>query len=685
MPVQIGAPTVSGGASTGTAQALSNWSSQRSQEKAAKNMQSALQEGQNTVIEKKDGKRVMPEKREALFGFIGGKTAEQYNRGLQNAYVLSVDRDNTTELGRIAQESNGDVNLFDEQANAYLKSMLATVDPVARDSIAASAQGIRDRAFQSVQRLGISKHLKQAEDSRIAAATTYSDEASKYSFSGDHQGAQENILKLKASYDAMVEAGDVAPEVADRMFQKEYKRAIGNGYKGELFRKAETDIDGAISQLDNLERPDNFTPEEWDSFMGQALSGINEIATLKRQQEADRNIQMETEISNLEIMSRTGIGLPPEEVIARADELFQQGDLSMGKRTAIISGVIKGQGQRKQKAINYDAVAKRLGGQKDVVLEKSWIDGFYDEKFHPMLSTGQYGETSIESAKANFVDRMKYVPTAMKDEISTYLKSDDPELITKASTLMDKIDEIPGITDQFGKHERALASVTADLMANLSPAEAVAKAREITNPANQAQIEGRRSAIKQLVKDKDLNYLDAVRDRYEGWFSGVKVGAETEARLEKEYKDLFDAHYELGMTQDGADKAAKRLLGRNWGKWQGRVLKHSPEKYYEVNGSTDYVQKQLKRFVQDNTVGTSYNDVILVADEVTDRTASNGNPAYRVMLLTDDGIEPIVAGETGDGHWYPDREEEIKKVKDLNEEKFTKKQIKMSFPGMEAL
>ena len=252
------------------------------------------------------------------------------------------------------------------------------------------------------------------------------------------------------------------------------------------------------------------------------------------------------------------------------------------------------------------------------------------------------------------------------------LRSDNIELITQAASFIDRVDEIEGITDQFGKHERALASTTIDLMSNMTPREAVLKARELTDPANQARVEAREKSLKQLTggKSPDMDYRDEVSGSFESWFSGTNVKEIDHDQLAREYQDLFEAHYKAGMSLEGARTKANQLLGRNWGTWSDRVMKHSPDRYYSVGGSADYVQKQLTQFVKENTIGQDFNDVMLVADETTERTASTGSPAYRVILDTDEGLVPLIAGKTGVGHWMPDREKETKRLNEKGRKQF---------------
>jgi hypothetical protein len=143
--------------------------------------------------------------------------------------------------------------------------------------------------------------------------------------------------------------------------------------------------------------------------------------------------------------------------------------------------------------------------------------------------------------------------------------------------------------------------------------------------------------------------------------------------MTREYKDLFEAHYEAGMTESAAKEKAIALLKRNWKKSAvtGQVMKYAPDDYYSVAGGVDYIKTQLvndvnKEFVFAESIKA--DQVFLQATETTARTASQGEPEYRVMLLRDGSITPLY-GFT----WKPDQQKQIKKIEAENEAELNKR------------
>ena len=101
MPVQID-PSALGEipVNVGISQRLSNWSAKKAQEFSQRQQKKAFEEGRKTEIERDpEGRAVMPEERDV--GLIGGKTAEQYNIGLRDAYITAIDRDSTENVNRL--------------------------------------------------------------------------------------------------------------------------------------------------------------------------------------------------------------------------------------------------------------------------------------------------------------------------------------------------------------------------------------------------------------------------------------------------------------------------------------------------------------------------------------------------------------------------------------------------------
>lgn len=281
MAVNIGSQTVSGGAKLGVANALQQWADQKNREIAQRSLQAAREEGQQTEVQRDEkGQLVKPEERKGLLGgLIGGKTAEQYNKGARDAYIISVDRDNTQEVNRIAQESDGDLDYFDKVINQYRNTVMGNVDPVAQGDIRASLDFMIGRGRTAVQKVAISRQIQTDKEERWKAFNDYADESSRLTRNGELQGAQENILKARLTLDSMVESGDITRAKADELFLESKKEIFRQGFKKEVIDLAQEDIGKANARLNELEKevPKDYTPDQWEIVIDDIRADVNRI------------------------------------------------------------------------------------------------------------------------------------------------------------------------------------------------------------------------------------------------------------------------------------------------------------------------------------------------------------------------------------------------------------------------
>ena len=322
----------------------------------------------------------------------------------------------------LSQEADGNLKVFEETVNQYRSTTLANIDPAAQDDIRVSMDSMISRARNKVQSVAIQRDITAARDERERAAQTYSDEAASLATDGDIEGASEVTIKLRGVLDSMVASGDISKAESDTLFDKQAKRIITSEAKGEIRQLAERDPSLAFKRIDELkeQRPDMFSPEEWDNSISQMMVGANQVATINAKAVSDLTIQQKAEISNLEIMARTNTG-EPSEIVGRTNELFFEGKITPEKRTSIISSVVNGQQQAKKEALDFASVSERLEGDDSVVVDRKVVDQFYVKKYQPMLEAlaSESGQ-AVEGIKAAFVDRMKYMPSAMKDESFYY-------------------------------------------------------------------------------------------------------------------------------------------------------------------------------------------------------------------------------------------------------------------------
>lgn len=605
MPVQIGAQTISGGSSTGTAEALARWSAEKRQAQAQANLRQAREEGQQVEIAQEDGKRVMPEEAKPKFGFFGKKTAEEYNLGVRDAYILSVDSDNTSEISRIAQEADGNLDNFEEVAGQYRSTVLANVDPVAADSVRQSLDSMISRGRDGVQRLGIDRQIKQDKQAREIASQNYYEEAGRLIRKGDAQGAEENLLKSFAAIDSMVQSGDLSKEAGEEQKIFVQNRVTEEGYRAELVDTFdESGPQSAYDQLEELSKevPQYFSPEEWDTFINKAQSDLNK-------------------------------------------------KLARMKKEAVLSA------KEKSLAADYSAIEKRLDGDDSIIINPRAVDSFYQERLAPALQ--EMPVDVRQAAQANFINSLKYVPKGISSQVVNAVNSDNPDLISEAATMIDRIDQLPGVVNNIPKQQQAYISRVNLLMQNMEPKEAIDIARKATDPRDKARIEAVDTQLKGIKKDSPEIYMDRSQEAFHKMFrfSEPQVDDISKHKMAKEYEGLVSEFMRAGMDEESAFDKADKYIKRTWGEddtlGENVIMKYPVSDYYSIEGDTSWVKPQLMTDIQDAIFGVKAEKVFLASNEQTARLASIGKPSYQVIAVIDGVLTPL------EKNWAPDYDAEL--------------------------
>ncbi|NRA79844.1 MAG: hypothetical protein HRU18_16690 [Pseudoalteromonas sp.] len=652
--------------------------------------QRAAQQGASQAAQveltKEGGITQAPTKRKdsAVSEFLtGGISTKQYNKSLETAYLSSLGNDVVEGINALEAENPSNILAFNEKASSFAAGILRGVDPAVRQEVESVISGKTLNARLRVHRNTIKKNKAIAASESAAAIETFSNEAATLSREGNQIGSAEAIGQAFVTIDGMVESGDLAPAKASVM-----KREIERESAEQTFRAkfdTVTESEGAavaLEQLDSVANkiPKGWTPDEWDTFVKSERASIGQEVTRQAKVASDLTIDQAREISNIKIQASTGTG-DAGKIVQRTESLFNEGKISSSERTSILTKIVNQQKASIKKSADFASVADRMAGNDGIVLEPNTINDFYKEMMAEPLS--QVDPALKSQQQAEFVDSMKHVPTMMKNEITTQLRSGDPELIAQASELIDRIDGTPGLIDRsFSAHDRAFAEQVVSLSANLTPSEAVKLATDLTDPTNQSRIESVRSLIK---TDKlEDNYASIVQDAYNpfGPFEGTQVGEIALPLITKEYKNLFESHFEAGMSETGAKEKALSLIKRNWKKSEvtGQVMKYAPDDYYSVAGDVDYIKTQLvndvnKEFLFAESI--TPDQVFLQATETTSRTASQGAPEYRVMLVRDGSITPLYGF-----NWKPDMQKQIDKVQQKNEAELIKSRKEAGQPSI---
>ena len=602
---------------------LDSFAAQQAQIGAQKVAEQAYTRGQQAFAEGEQ-----PEfKKEGFFGKIPAKA---YNEGLRAAYVASIDRDNREEIARITAENPNNLAAYNDQVEAYRAATLNNVDPTARDVVSGSLDSLISSSRIKVQNNEIAKtHKENAREvsNQIEAAT---DDALGFARDGNAESSAESALAAFMGIQSRVAMGDISDAEAATQ-QRNLDRAITEEFKlGELVRTFDDEGEqAAFTRLDELsgKRPGGFAPDEWDSFISRSQTELNrKAARLER------------------------------ESIANA--------------------------KAAQKEMDFSSVEARVAGDDTQIINPKVADSYYNERVLPQI---QNQPPEVQRAvTAEYVDRLKLVPDTVVKEVTNAANSNNPELLANAARLIDRIDDIHGVVNKVPVEQQAYIQTVTNLMENMSPEEAVKLAREATNPKDKNRIE----AVESLLKAQKTKSPSLYLYRSESAFKKLFVWNDpvpdelSKHQMAKEYGDLYEAFRKAGSSESDAFDKADKTIKRNWGVSTAldkpSVMKYPPEDYYSVDGDAAWIKNQLYTDVREEVFGADIQDIFLMSNDQTARTAEIGQPTYAVKVMID-GVFYTLSD-----NWMPDMKTEVEARKTENVEAALARRQKRMDRGIDA-
>lgn len=635
------------------------------------------EEAQQAIAEGKPFKR---REESGIESFLtGGISTAAYNKSLETAYLAGLGQDTNEAISAIEAENPNNIAQFNEKVAGYASGVLSEVDPSVRPQVEQFISNKVSNARTRVHGNTIRNNKKLAAAESAAAVTSFGDEAAILSREGNLIGAAEAILQASSTIDGMVLAGDITLDKGNKLKREIERESSEQSLRLQFDGVAEAEgIEKAFERLEGISNKPakGWTPDEWDSFIGSQQTDLRQKAVRQQQSRANNDLENARQASNLKIEASTGVDLQgnpvdDSEIIGKTEKLFNEGIISGNERSSIITGIINKQQKSAKEAISKQKVAARLGGANEIALTQSEIDLTWDQDIAPALEG--LPVPTINASIAQFVDGTKIVPTQVIRQVNNNLNSNDPALVIESADLMDRLDSVRGIPDtNFSPSDRAFAETVVGLQQNLDPIEAVKLAKQNTNPNDKGRIEARQGLIK--TEKMELEYPSIVENAFDPFFGSTTVDEVSRGQLTREYKVLFEEHFKAGMSKDQAQEKSLQIIKRNWGETnvtgKAKALKYPPEDYYAVNGSVDYIGKDLFTSVADANIGLpdfKKEDIILVSDQTTARTAGQGRPSYMVMIDSgEQGLFPIVGFR-----YVPDMQKQVIKVQKENEQDIT--------------
>jgi hypothetical protein len=611
-----------------------------------------------------EGKAVVPKIKKGI-----GTISKAYNENALRAYTASAEEDMRLALDESYMANDSDTRGFEASVKSFEDSYFKDIPEEAKPFLLPVYAKRKNALIGKVGFSEASKIEKQNRDFYSNALGSSLERAKAFARNGDLIELQSEQEVVSRNLTKMVDSGYVTQEEADGMLANGQKEVNKQGVIGEVLKTYYRDGESAATEMVQAitaKVPDGWTVDEAQDFNKLVLTQLNQAKTEDSAIRTQEEIQKEFAYSDLIVNSKADNfgGVSPSKLVEQADQFLYDGYITSEQRAAIFRNVNTNLVAQQQKNTDYGAIASRLGGDDSVIIDTKTADKFYTEVFLKQKNTPQ--------DKANFVERMKYVPSGLTQEIKQGVLSDNPEVMASSANLIDRIDAVPGIsTDYLSPTERAIANRMNSLVKVMPPEDAAKLTRQVTDPANRNLVESREVKIKENLKNNPDFYTEVVDDALDKPFiltGDYKVSERSKADMAREFESTANGLYLAGYSdniQDAMEKS-KELVSKNWGAddigGTSTFRKYPLSWYYSVNGETDYIKEQLE--VDALAIAgypVSYENIVLLSDNKTAYTASTGAPQYAMLIISDDGT-PLPAG----GYWSPDKKSQVEKVKAEN-------------------
>lgn len=289
------------------------------------------------------------------------------------------------------------------------------------------------------------------------------------------------------------------------------------------------------------------------------------------------------------------------------------------------------------------------------------FNNYYNKSIAPILADMEPDERNVYLA--NLVATTKVIPDMLKGDIKNAARSLDPNVVATTADFVDRLRmSNPHLIQDIDKNDLGrIDMMNSKLASGATIDEAYKQVEDALNPANAAVYDRRVSELKDLELDYEMMALENFNAPWyvkilpgdSGSVSDTKSNFATRqiAQLTSEYRAAYETQYKMTGDTEAAKRYANQVVSGLYGvtKVNGtnQLMRHAPEKYYSINGVNNekwmrqQVLDQANEILKNSWVvpGTSAEkDVILTPiPGVTSRTAKEGRPLYKLMLLTPDG------------------------------------------------
>ena len=619
--------------------------SERGQEAGVASGMEAAQEGQ------------APETKEGFLSAISIYD-QAYNKAALNAYSSGIRVDGKKKLFELEEKyaTDPDPVAFQSDFNGYMKGV---TEGLPEDIAADLRLRLTEDAMRVQGRLADAQRKRQFD---LAVANlneelvTLADEQARAAREGDDTRVEE--LKLQIEKIGIDNAELLDPETLAKFEAKQRDRLIVQSNLGQLDRAILENEDLSLQErIENGKQMlatitanpiEELSPEQQSNLESQMATRLNQLESRLVEEDTAFGI----ELSDYEVKVASG-SIDPVDVDQQANEWYTAGKISQSEMTSLKKLARTAVARNAETTAVNVKITKQFTDQRDpyYVPDQSDVNKYYDEVYVP----AQEGATPEQRmlTDAIFIEKTRMIPSTVKNQTNSYLLSGDPALIMQAAQLIDRVDDIHGMFDLIvNKQTKALALNMVQLMEVMDPKEALRLSQQLTDPADKNRVTARRNQIK----------TEKFNEKYVDWTRDI-VGESDPTSFQNavtQYQTIFESYYLDGVDEDSAREQATKMLNANYTQSIFGDMMYAPEQYYAVNGSVEYMRDQLDEEIRAEAPNLQFDrdNIYLLTDDATARSAAAGSPMYRVLILDDDGVF-----QQRSGYFVPDVEGQKAKLR----------------------
>jgi hypothetical protein len=591
-----------------------------------------------------------PEAKEGLLSQISIYD-QAYNKAALNAYSSGIRVDGKKKIMELEDQYAADPDpvAFQNDFDGYMKGVTKGLP---EDLAADLRLRLTEDAMRSQGRLADSQRKRQFDLAAVnlnEELVTLADEQARAAREGDNTRVQELQLQME---NIGAENIDILDPAQYAKFTSEQKdRLVVQGNLGQLDRAIldnedlplEERIENGKQMLRTMtSNPiEGLTPEQQSKLESQMATRLNQLEGRLVEEDTAFGI----ELSDYKVQVASG-KIDPLDADQQANDWYTAGLISEPEMTSLKKSARTATAKKAETTATNVSITKQFTDQRDpyYVPDQSDINKYYDEVYVP----AQEGATPEQRmlTDAIFIQKTRMIPSTVKNQTNAYILSGDPALIMQAAQLIDRVDETPGMFDQITNTQtKAFASNMVRLMEVMDPKEALRLSQQLTDPADQNRVTARRNQIK--TEKYSQKYVDWTRDI---------VGESDPTSFQNaanQYQTIFESYYLAGSDEDAARAQAEKMIQSNYTQSIFGDMMYAPEQYYAVNGSVEYMRDQLDEEIRAEAPNIQFDrdNIYLLTDDYTARTAVGSAPQYRVLILDDDGVF-----QQRSGYFFPDKD-----------------------------